>query len=388
MSKTTLDPSTLLIVGIDVHKDNHAVVAANSFNQVFLEKEISSRYADFQKLVLQIKSLAEKKNLYPVIALEDSHGYGQNLAQFFFSKGLDVKTVNPVLTRRERRYMTHPEKSDIADAKGVVKATILEGIGRLPTFKITKEGEFSKELRTLSYDREFLVKEQTRLKNQFHRLLHYSYNGYYNKIFKCSFSEKALKFWSEIPCLLDFKKTKKRIKKPDWLKNVNKIELVQISDLQRNQIKRNVRRLLQIKKELKEIDRDLEKALQDSGQCLETLPGCGRTLAGKVLAETRDISRFSSKDRFAKYNATAPRSWESGKKKRNKGDLSGNRQLNRAIHQIALSQIGNRGYQPAKDYFQKKIKEGNSKKHALRYLKRQISDVIYLMLKEKRPFYL
>ena len=376
-TKEHLDISQFLIVGIDVHKDNHALVAANGFNQIFFEKEISNQYSDFQQIVDQIQLIARKENLRPLIALEDSYGYGQALARFFFSKGLEVKTVNPVLTRRERGYMTHPEKSDISDAKVVVKATILEGIGRLPTFRITSESEFSKDLRILVYDRDFLIKEQTRLKNQLHRLLHQSYSGYYDKIFKDPFSKKALKLWQEFPSLLELKRTKRRITKPDWLKKINTLTLLSISNLQENQIKRKVRRLLQIREELKEMDQDLEQLLSNSNQYLETLPGCARILAAGTLAEVKDVSRFNSKDAFAKYAGLSPRPWESGKKKRNKKSLSGNRRLNRIIHQIALSQIGNRGYQPAKDYFQKKIAEGKSKKQALRCLKRQISDVIY-----------
>ncbi len=388
MSKVqeNLDPSRLLIVGIDVHKDNHAIVAANGFNQIFLEKEISNQYSDYQQLISQIQLIAKEKNLKPVIALEDSYSYGEGLARFFFSAGFEVKTVNPVLTRRERGYMTHPEKSDLSDAKGVVRASILEGIGRLPSFRITPEGEFSKELRTLVYDRDFLIKEQTRLKNQLHRLLHQSYSGYYGKIFKDPFSKKALKFWQEFPSLLDLKQSRKRIIKPDWLKNIDRAVLTQISNLQKNQIKRKTKRLIQIREELKEIDEDLEQALGNSEQYLETLPGCGRTLTAKLLAEIRDISRFPSKDSLAKYAGLSPRVWESGKKKRDRKDLMGNRRLNKALHQIALSQIGNRGYQKAKEYFQKKLSEGKSKRQALSCLKRQISDVIYLMLKERRPF--
>lgn len=385
-TKENLNPSQFLIVGIDVHKDNHALVAANGFNQIFLEKEISNQHSDFQQIANQIQLIAKQENLKPLIALEDSNGYGEALARFFFSKGLEVRTVNPVLTRRERGYMTHPEKSDISDAKGVVKATILEGISRLPIFSITFESELSKELRTLVYDRDFLVKEQTRLKNQLHRLLHHSYGGYYGKIFKDPFSKKALKLWQVFPSLLELKQTKKRIVKPDWLRKINQLALKEISEIQKNQIKRKVRRLLQVREELKEMDQDLEQLSNNSSQYLETLPGCARISATGILAEVKDISRFSSKDAFAKYAGLAPRPWESGKKKRNKKSLSGNRRLNRIIYQIALSQIGNRGYQPAKEYFQKKVDEGKSKKQALRCLKRQIADVIYLILKEQRPF--
>jgi hypothetical protein len=55
--------------------------------------------------------------------------------------------------------------------------------------------------------------------------------------------------------------------------------------------------------------------------------------------------------------------------------------LNQAIHTVALSQIGAGGYEDAKKYFQKKVNEGKSKLWAIRCLKRQISNRIFLLLK-------
>ena len=50
---------------------------------------------------------------------------------------------------------------------------------------------------------------------------------------------------------------------------------------------------------------------------------------------------------------------------------SGNRQINAALHRIAITQIRRPG--PAQTYYAKKIAEGKTKKEALRCLKRYIA---------------
>ena len=106
--------------------------------------------------------------------------------------------IAPVLVDRERQYETHPEKSDSLDALGVAKV-LIQRIDRLPNYSISKNDEISKNIKELTLDREFLVKEQGRLKNQLHRLLHKAHNSEYRTKFKDPFSLKALKYWRGHP---------------------------------------------------------------------------------------------------------------------------------------------------------------------------------------------
>lgn len=57
----------------------------------------------------------------------------------------------------------------------------------------------------------------------------------------------------------------------------------------------------------------------------------------------------------------------------------GNRQLNHAMHIVALNQIRRPG--PGRDFYDRKIAEGRTARDALRALKRRVSDVIYRRLK-------
>ncbi len=60
----------------------------------------------------------------------------------------------------------------------------------------------------------------------------------------------------------------------------------------------------------------------------------------------------------------------------------GNRQLNAAIHRIAIVQISKEG--PGKDYFQRRRADGDTPLRALRSLKRRITRVVYNRLKACR----
>ncbi|MGZ6515723.1 MAG: transposase, partial [Actinomycetota bacterium] len=73
----------------------------------------------------------------------------------------------------------------------------------------------------------------------------------------------------------------------------------------------------------------------------------------------------------------------SGDKTRFRLNRSGNRQLNTAIHRIAVTQI--RMHDPAKQLMKRKMSEGKSKTEALRTLKRHIARKVYETMKDQ-PF--
>jgi transposase len=357
------NPINFLYVGVDVHKDQHTAVAANCFGHALLEKEINNSEEEFAQLVEKVKILAEAKSLKPIFGLEDTSAYGQRLALHLCQENFPVKVVSPIFVDRERRKLTHPEKSDSQDALGVARA-LISMIGTLPDFSISKTNEIAKNLKDSVVDREFLVKEQTRIKNQLHRLLHKSYNSEYREKFKNPFSVKALEYWSKHPVPADLSG------------NV----------LLKSQIRRKIRRLRGIKKEVAEIEEEMKILVNQIDQKLETLNGCGLVLASSVLAEIKDIDRFDSPNALAQYGGFCPKEKSSGKRIRHIKTKSGNRKLNKAVHRIALSQLGRQGNIYSKNYFQKKIAEGKNKSQAICCLKRKLISIIFMMLKHKAAY--
>ena len=100
-----------------------------------------------------------------------------------------------------------------------------------------------------------------------------------------------------------------------------------------------------------------------------------QSLATKIIGQIGDISRFPSADHLASYAGTGPIEASSGSVVRHRLSRGGNRKLNNAIHLAAHVQT----LQPGRGqiYFEHRLAAGDSRKEALRELKRQITKVIY-----------
>ena len=81
--------------------------------------------------------------------------------------------------------------------------------------------------------------------------------------------------------------------------------------------------------------------------------GLGPVLAAKILGHAGDITRFPDRDHFASYTGTAPIEASSGDVRRHRLNRGGNRQLNTALHLIAVCQI--RDPSPGQAYYQRKL---------------------------------
>jgi transposase len=120
----------------------------------------------------------------------------------------------------------------------------------------------------------------------------------------------------------------------------------------------------------------IQAAVAKSATTVDQIFGCGPICAATIIGQTGDVDRFASRGHYASYNATAPIEASSGNNKRHRLNPRGNRQLNWAIHMIAVTQLRHPDSQ-GRVYFDRKAAEGKTNKEALRALKRRISDVVY-----------
>jgi len=350
---TTQQKQSCLFIGIDVHKDTHTAVGISPYGEKLFEIMVGNYKNDFENLTNKVEEM--KGTLSPFFGLEDVRGYGERLAGFLYEK-YPVYHVPSILVDRQRQNATHPEKSDSLDALGVAKVMI-QSIDTLLPYTISKESEKAKQIKEISIDREDLVLERTRLKNQVHTLLYRIYNTEYEQKFKDPFSIKALRFWSKAKPKCD----------PYLLKTM----------------KRKIRRLLDIHTEVVDLEKDMDKLLTEGEYTIQTASGCGVVIASTIIGEIGDITRFTSPGALSKYAGCSPRERSSGKKTRHVKSRSGNRRLNCAFHRMALSQISRMGNDRARAYFKRKISEGKSKSQALVCLRRQMVNIIWMMLKHK-----
>ncbi len=105
-------------------------------------------------------------------------------------------------------------------------------------------------------------------------------------------------------------------------------------------------------------------------------------------AQRRQAARRDRPDRtlrldaqLARHAAVAPLEASSGNHQRHRLDRGGNRQLNCALHRIAITQA--RMHPPARAYLERKQSEGKSRREALRCLKRQLARTVYTTLRNE-----
>ena len=351
-----------VFVGVDVHKYSHTAVAMDCHGQ-----EIDSYVFNNKKINQFLKwlgSIGKKENI--IVGIEDVYNTGIHLASKLEEAKIKTQYVPPVLTYEERRHSIKREKSDLKDAKRVGKVILYKIEETLPVMSIIQKGQGEiKSLDLIVKERERLIKQQTGLKNQLHSMLHAYYGDDYRKGESNCFSQRGIERY-------------KRELRKDKGKNVWQESI-------KGGILRRLEQLEVVKKQIKELEgeiKEISRKVKGVKELQEKIKGCGLISASKIITEIKSIKRFKKKSKLASYAGIAPVMEGSGKRVRWKTNKGGNRRLNRAIHQIALSQIGNRGTEESKRYYGKKQREGKSKLWSIRCLKRQIINQVYKILKE------
>lgn len=345
-----------IVVGVDVHKYSHTAVAMNAWGEERGTLDFSNNnletYTDW------LNRLGLKENI--IVGLEDVNSYGIHLVARLRRGDYHIRYVPAILTERERKQSTKREKSDAVDAKRVGKVMLTKYEATLPAKEsITdeRELEIAKSLDLLLMERRDLTRNKTIVKNQLHCLIHQYYTESYREHCPRSFSKKAIKWFLE--------------------------DLGDNKTILAASITRRLERLLFVEDQIYGISKEIAVIGETSkeAKALTGIHGCGMVTACSIVAEIITIKRFKDKHHFSMYAGIAPTPHSSGRKNKMHTNPFGNRQLNKAIHTIALGQIAIKGDPTGKEYYQKKLKEGKTKLWALRCLKHQLAKVVFQKLK-------
>jgi len=386
--------TTTTVVGIDVHKYSHTAVALNCLGKELGTLEFSNNnLPDFQTW---LERLDTRDNL--IIGLEDINRHGLHLTRHLLKSQFQAIYVPPALTERQRVHSTHREKTDHIDAKRVGKAILNKIEEALPaTDIISSKFAVTRSIDLLVQEYDNSCKDQTRLKNQLHALLHQYYGDNYRQEYRSPFTNKAVAWYQE-----DLQRDLQRNLHGDTQDDVregNQSEedthsrennlpegdnhSDQLTDILAGSLLRRLTKLTIVQGQLRSTLKELELITNDNQQVQtlkDQIPGCGLLTACRIISEIGDINRFQTANQLARYMGLAPVHRSSGQRQRLHTDRYGNRKLNKAIHWIAIAQIGGSGYPPAKSYYQRKQQEGKTKLWSIRCLKRQIVKVVFKQL--------
>jgi transposase len=339
----------VIVVGIDPHKQSHTAAAVGEATGELLgERTVTARRRGHERLLGWARSLAEER----LWALEDCRGVSIALERFLLASGERVVRVPPKLMAGARRSARARGKSDAIDALAVARAALRER--ELPVAAL--EGD-SREIRLLLDHREDLVGERTRAQNRLRWHLH------------------ELEPELEIPAgALD--------RRP-WLERIARRLARRPQTAQVRICHELVRRVGELTRRERELTSELSLLVEAEAPALLELPGCGVLTAAKLVGEIAGADRFGDEARLAMHAGAAPLPASSGKHQRHRLNRSGNRQLNSALHRIAVTQ--GRCHPPARAYLARKQADGKSRKEALRCLKRHLARTIYRTLTAATP---
>jgi transposase len=330
----------MVVVGIDAHKRTHTAVAVDEQGKKVASKTVAATSAGNLELVRWAQGLGKHR-----FAVEDCRHISRRLERDLLGAGESLTRVPPKLMANMRHSAREQGKSDPIDAMSVARAAQREE--NLPCARL--DGD-ERRVRLLIDHREDLVAERTRSQNRLHWHLH------------------------ELEPSLELARG-----------SLDRyVVLARIGTLCSSQsgtvaeiAAELVEKIRALTVRVNELEREISSLVATMAPSLLELQGCGPLSAAKIIGETAGIDRFDDRARFARFNGTAPIPVWSSNKARFRLNRGGNRQVNAALHRIAVTQL--RGG-PGKDYVERRMAAGNTKTEAVRALRRRISDEVYRRL--------
>jgi transposase len=336
----------MIVIGADTHKRSHTVGAVDAATgRVIADRTVKAKRRSFEDLLLWARGVGGER----VWAIEDCRHVSGALERFLLARGERVVRVPPKLMAGARSSARERGKSDRIDAVAIARAALREGLDTLPIAQLAGP---ELDVRLLVDHRERLVAQRTRLINDLRWQLH--------------------DLWPEweIP--------PRALTGGRWQERVGG-RLARAAQSTRVRIARDeLRRIRELTRAIDALERELAVLVADLAPRLLAEQGCGVLTAAKLIGEIAGIGRFATDAKLARIAASAPISASSGRTDRHRLDKGGNRQLNCALHRLAISK--GRLDPATAAYLARKQAEGKTRREAIRCLKRHLARRVWRLL--------
>jgi transposase len=340
----------MIVIGADTHKQSHCLAAVDgATGAVVGECTIGADGAGHRRALGWARELGEER----VWAIEDCRHVSRRLEQALIAAGERVIRVPPRLMGQSRRGEREPGKSDRIDALAVARAVLRDGVERFPVAFLD---ERAMEIRLLADHREDLIAERTRAQNRLR----------WHLVELCPQLEASLPTRS-----LDRQTQLDRVTRA--LKRLGAGARVRVA-------RELVTRIRQLTRQANTLESELRALVRAQRPRLLAETGCGALTAATLIGRTAGAQRFATDARFARQTGTAPVPASSGNRTRHRLHRGGDRQLNRALHMIAITRA--RADPATRAYLDRKLAEGKTRKDAVRCLKRHLARRFHRLLTE------
>ena len=332
----------MVTFGIDAHKHTHTVVAVDETGCQLACRTFTTTTAAHLELLRWAETVSDQR----LWAVEDCRHVSRRLERDLLGAGERIVRVPPKTMADTRRAARTYGKSDPIDALAVARAALREP--DLPTARL--DGP-EREVRLLVDHRDDLVAERSRIMARLRWHLH-----------------ELDPAWAPAPRSLDRPKT--------WI--AIEARLADVDGLVARIARDLVDRCRRLTADINALTAEITALVTPLAPTLLAVVGCGPLTAAKIIAETAGIGRFRSANAYARHTGTAPLPVWSANRTRHRLSRTGNRQLNAALHRIALTQA--RWHPGARALLARRRAQGDSNREAFRILKRRLNDVVYRAL--------
>ena len=341
----------MIVLGADMHKGSHSIAAVvGETGELLDDKTVRVGERGFAAALVWARGLGPER----VWALEDCRHVSGAFERFLVVHGERVVRVATRLMAGERRGGRERGKSDLIDALAVARAALREGLERLPVAELAG---VELDIRLLVDHRERLVRMRSALNNDLLWHLH--------------------DLWPEqtLPgsALLSNK----------WATRMGR-RLARHEQCARVRIARDeLRQLRELSRTIDALEAEISELVAKVAPQLLAEPGFGPLTAAKLIGEIAGVERFSSDAKLARAGGIAPIPVSSGKTNRHRLDRGGNRQINTAIHRVAVTRA--RCHPETRAYIERKRSEGKTNRDAVRCLKRHLARRVWFPPQPQDP---
>jgi transposase len=338
----------MVVVGADVHKRTHTFVAVDGVGKKLGQLTVKADGKGHDKAICWARREFGQDLIW---GIEDCRHLSARLEIDLLDADQSVVRVPAKLMAKTRASARTRGKSDPIDALAVARAVLRE-----PDLPVASHDEASRELKMLVDRREDLVAERTRMINRLRWHLHRL--------------DPADPIADPPARSLDRATTRAGL--AVWLADGQGIDARMARE-----VLADIDRVTPV---INALEREISLLVKAAAPSLLELPGCGHLTAAKIVGEIAGINRFAHEAKFAMHAGVCPIPvWSGNTAGRVRMSRAGNRQLNAALHRIAVTQIRLKG--EGRAYYDKRLAEGDSRTEALRCLKRRLARVVFNTLK-------
>jgi transposase len=344
---TTVADVVDAVIGVDTHADTLSAALASPTGAVLAQSEVAATTAGIGELIGW--SLAQAPGPRLVFAIEGTRSYGIGLARAVTRLGIPViELERPARTERRGRG-----KTDAIDAVlGARKALGLDA-AKLPTPRADGDRE---ALRILLVSRRDMTAEKTAKTNMLIALLRTG-----------SDTERDL-VRAKLTATTLTRIARRRGHHDDTREQV----------IRRGEARRLALTVTTLDRDLKENKKQLAAILHDLAPGLTERVGLGPVSAAQAIVSFSHRGRCRNEGSYARLAGASPLEASSGRTERHRLNRGGDRQLNRALHDIAKTRMIH--CPRTRDYLARRRAQGLSDREIRRCLKRYIARELYRTL--------